>query len=487
MKLHWVGLAALVALAPPAAGARSLGALDFEPCVLTTPGSAASVEAYCTTVQAPEDHDRPDGRRIDLALAWVPARDSAEADPVFMLAGGPGQGARESYPGAAPAFSEVRRKRHILLLDQRGTGGSNPLVCRMGDAMEALDSVDVEAWTDMARDCLAEIGERADPAFYTTTDAIRDLDLVREQIGAETVNLVGISYGTRVAQQYAARFPEHTRSVVIDGIVPNDLVLGSEHAANLETALEQHFDGCRNDAACREALGDPRALLDRVLAQADGDEAPVVRYRDAVTHELHEERLGRGHVVTVVRMYAYAPHTASLLPLVLAEAARGQPEALMAQARMMTRSLDEQINHGMQLSVMCAEDVDEMSVREADADSVLGNLLVEVSQAQCAVWPRGQRPEGFRAPLATPVPALVLSGELDPVTPPRYGEAVVPHLPNGRHLVLAGQGHGTLAIGCMPRLLARFLDTLDAAELDTTCLDGLRATPPFTGFHGWEP
>jgi len=97
------------------------------------------------------------------------------------------------------------------------------------------------------------------------------------------------------------------------------------------------------------------------------------------------------------------------------------------------------------------------------------------------------RPAGFRAPLKGSVPALLLSGEFDPVTPPRYGEAVAKTLPNGRHLVLRGQGHNVIGIGCMPKLMARFIDGADAKGLDAECLAKLPYTPPFTGFYGWEP
>lgn len=489
MRTHLLLLGAALTALPMLAGARSLGDLEFEACTLAPESVPVAIEAFCTTVTVPEDHDAPDGRSIELALAWVPARDSAAADPVFMLAGGPGQSARDSYPGIAQAFADVRRQRHVLLLDQRGTGESNPLVCDM-EAMLEMDlgeEPESEAMRQSAADCLAEIGDRADVRFYSTTDAIRDLDLVRQRIGADQVNLVGISYGTRVAQQFAARFPDHTRAIVIDGVVPNTLVLGADHARNLENALALQFARCTEDAACSDALGDPRAHLDALMALADGDDAPLVSYRDPRTAELHEERLSRGHVAAVVRMFAYSPATAALLPLTLNEAIQGRPEPLMAQARLLVSSLTQQINHGMQLSVMCTEDAAEMAPNEADADSVLGNALVEVSQAQCAVWPTNPRPEGFRDPLAGELPVLLLSGELDPVTPPAYGEEVAATLPNGRHLVLAGQGHNVLGVGCAPKLIARFLDTLDAAELDAECLDGLSAPPPFSGFHGWEP
>ena len=80
-----------------------------------------------------------------------------------------------------------------------------------------------------------------------------------------------------------------------------------------------------------------------------------------------------------------------------------------------------------------------------------------------------------------------MSGEFDPVTPPRYGEQVLRTLPNGRHFVLTGQGHNVMGAGCMPRLMAQFVARADARELDAKCLDQLIRTPVFTGSQGWEP
>ena len=140
----------------------------------------------------------------------------------------------------------------------------------------------------------------------------------------------------------------------------------------------------------------------------------------------------------------------------------------------------------MHLSVSCTEDP-ELAIRDADADTILGNSIVELLQAQCAVWPKGARPADFRKPLSGNVPVLAISGEFDPVTPPRYGDEVVKTLPNGRHLVLPGQGHSVLGAGCMPKLFAQFIETTDARALDASCLERLSAQPPFAGNYGWEP
>jgi pimeloyl-ACP methyl ester carboxylesterase len=172
----------------------------------------------------------------------------------------------------------------------------------------------------------------------------------------------------------------------------------------------------------------------------------------------------------------------------------------MAQSQLLVSQVSDQIMHGMQLSVMCSEDAPGLAADPADKDTVLGTEFVDFSLAQCAVWPKGDVPADFHAPVKSEVPVLLLSGEFDPVTPPRYGDAVLHGWDNasagpseplalakGRHLVLRGQGHNVIGVGCAPKLVARFIDTADAQALDAECLDRLAYAAPFAGFYGWEP
>ena len=481
--------ASIAAPAAPAQ-ARTLGELEFEPCVLTSPGLPRPTEAQCTTVSVPENPAEPEGRSIDLALAWIPVEAEAEADPVFLIAGGPGQSARESYPMVAPAFSDIARSRHILLLDQRGTGGSNPLHCEQDENLDALLTVDdltPEKLTDLARECREELQQKAELRFYTTSEAVFDLDFVRRAIGADQLNLVGVSYGTRVAQQYAKIYPEHTRSIILDGVVPPGLALGQEHAVNLQQALDTHFARCRDTPACADAFGDPRARLDEIGATLRAGELDAVRYRDPTSGEWREEKPTFDHLAGVLRMYAYSPLTASALALVVHQASEGDYTALLAMVRILMRDLSGQMAAGMHNTVICTEDADDLEPSEAGDDTVLGNQFIEHLQAICSVWPRGARPEDFRRPLTGELPVLLVSGEYDPVTPPRYGDEVAASLDNARHLVLTGQGHSVMSVGCMPALAAQFIEQADASALDAACLGRLAAPPPFSGLHGWEP
>jgi pimeloyl-ACP methyl ester carboxylesterase len=484
-------LAAGVLLAAAPAQARTLGEVEFQPCVLTSAGLPRPTEAQCATVTVAENPADPDGRKIDLALAWIPVEGEAEPDPVFMIAGGPGQSAREAFPAVAPAFADINRSRHILLLDQRGTGGSNLLACPMEEAEQeatmGLDDFEPERLREFTRECIDALQEKADLRFYGTREAVLDLEFVRQAVGAEQINLVGVSYGTRVAQQYAKDYPERTRTVILDSVVPPGLPLGSEHARNLEDALETHFQRCRETPACIEALGDPGVRLEELAARLRAGGLEPVRYRDPTSGEWREEVPTYGHLAAILRMYAYSPLTAAVLPVVVHRAHAGDYAGLMAMARMLIRDLGGQMAMGMHNSVMCTEEGGDLEVRAEDAETVLGAQLVEFMVAQCELWPRGERPENFRDPLTGDIPVLLVSGEYDPVTPPRYGDEVAAALDNARHLVLPGQGHSLMATGCMPKLAAQFIESGDPAGLDASCLERLAAPPPFSGMYGWEP
>ena len=472
------------------AGQRLYGRIAFRPCSLTSPFTADSIAAQCARYAVPENPALPKGRQVQLNIAWLPATDESDvaADPVFFLAGGPGQAATEVWPTMDAAFREVRKHRHVVLIDQRGTGKSNPLICRNAQGDSAVmedDNAGMQDAVKFAGDCAAKL--QADPRYYTTTDAVRDLDNVRAALGVAKIDVVGGSYGTRVAQQYAMRYPQHTRAVVIDGVVPNELVLGSEHARNLDVSLALQFEQCRKTPACRQRFGDdPRAQLRELMARLK-DKPVEVEYRDPTTGELKRDKATAGAVAGLTRMFAYAPQAAALLPLVLNEADQGRYAPLMSLTQMIQGQVSEQIMHGMQLSVICAEDADLLKDDPADADTVMGSDLSTVLVAQCKAWPTGERPADFHAPFKSSLPTLLLSGEFDPVTPPRYGEQVLKGLPNGRHLVLRGQGHGSFASGCMPKLMGQFLESADAKQLDAKCLDSLGYVPPFVSFNGWEP
>lgn len=468
----------------------TLGTLAFAPCELDQRNSAATTAAYCAPFSVPENWEVPGGRRIDLRLAIV--RGSAQValrDLVVLLAGGPGQAATEVWPRAASGFAPLLEHHNVLLLDQRGTGGSHSLACAQDPTdFEAatVSEIDLDKVRAQTRACLDEVAKTADPAQYTTSAAVRDLEALRQALGAPAFDLVGVSYGTRVAQQYLRQHADGVRSLVLDSAVPNELVLGSAFATDLDGALKAQFADCTRTPACAKAFGDPYASLYR-LRDALVANPPSVVFRNPRSNAQETKTLDYYSFATVVRMFAYSSETSALLPLAIDRALKGDYAPLLGQADLLTESLSDLSGNGMQLSVICAEDADLLQERPQDARLILGDALIRVLRAQCEVWPRGTRPADFHAPVASDKPVLILSGEFDPVTPPRYAEQIVKGLANGRVLVAKGQGHSVMARGCFPKLVKTFVETLDAHKLDAGCVADFGATPAFIGFNGAAP
>lgn len=480
---RWKGILGLTSLWMSVSLADE-ASLSFEPCSLTAPPLPA-VSAECGTLTVSENPSGGD-RKIDLAVARVPARGrSPQTDPVIFFAGGPGQAALEAYPLVQRALNGVRDTRDIVLMDQRGTGSSNPLDCPI-DEFTMLSSVEDMDWQGFVEGCLDRLD--ADPRYYATRHAVQDVEAFRVALGVEQLNLVGGSYGTRMAMSYAQAHPERVRTMVLFGVVPQDEPLGASHAENLDTALDRLYDRCRDDMACAEKFGDVGAHL-QALRSTLRENTPEVPLTHPITGEPASLQLNDDTIGGIVRLLSYTPEGLSLLPLLIYEAAVEQRYAPLAgQALMVLASLSEQISRGMELSVICSEDLpffgETTAIRE---DSVIGDMVVSALREQCRYWPSEPAPAPFKRPLESDVPSLLISGEFDPVTPPRFGERAAQTLANARHLVVSGQGHNSLAGGCVPDLVVEFIESAEPAGLDVKCLDVLGPTPFFLRFTGPDP
>ncbi len=465
--------------------AQSHAALVFEDCRLATPGTALRANARCARYPVAENPAKPDGKQIQLKVAVIPARGKpVQPDAVAFLAGGPGQSATESWPSIAGAFRSVRRERDILLVDQRGTGESNRLACPWSEELELVDPETLDL-AELTRECLEQLD--GDARFYTTTLAVQDLEAVRQALGYEQLTLVGVSYGTRVALEYLRRYPESVRAVVLDGVVPPELALGSEHARNAQQALGDAFARCVEDNECRERFGNPAESF-AALRQALADGSITIALRHPATGKALEVPFNDLSLAAAIRLLNYQAEGVALIPLLLDDAVATQDfSRLAAQALMTSAALARSLSRGMELSVVCSEDEPFFTTRESDENTYLGRRFTAMIEEQCSVWPKGAVPEDFHAPVHSDKPVLLLSGENDPVTPPRYGEQVAATLSNALHVVVPGQGHNVIPRGCVPRVLAAFIETPDIHALDITCIDDLGPTPFFTTFAGPEP
>src|SRR5215831_21013458 len=249
-------------------------ALVLTPCEIEHPLRLSVLAAECGVLRVPENPRQPDGRQIGLHIARVAAISRRkQPDPLFVLAGGPGAAATAFYASVAPAFERILRERDIVLIDQRGTGGSNALDCP--EPEDLTGEASVAEITARTRVCLTVLAPRADVAYYTTSLAVRDLEQARAALGYERINLYGASYGTRVAQQYLRHFPARTRSVILDGVVPVAQPVGPATAIDAEAALAAILSRCVADAPCHERFGDPAADYHAVRAALRLNKVPI--------------------------------------------------------------------------------------------------------------------------------------------------------------------------------------------------------------------
>ncbi|GIK85298.1 MAG: alpha/beta hydrolase [Betaproteobacteria bacterium] len=447
--------------------------------------------AQCATLDVPEDRGRPGGRTIGLHVAVLRANTlSPKPDPLLILAGGPGQAA-SSLAAFASRLVEVRRTRDIVLVDQRGTGRSAPLDCAAfepgDDADEALD-VDP---LPKARACVAELAARGvDLAHYTTAAWIADLEAVREALGVAKWNLWGGSYGSRVALEYVRRHPGRVRSAILDGVAPPSMRISLDVWRTRERALEAVFAACRDAPACAASRADPAATLEALRASLGpaGREVVVAEPRTGVTQTV---TLTFDALLAGLHPLTYVPELAGLIPAILARAADGDFAPLFATAQLVGSDLAEQVDVALHYAVTCAEDAPRVTAGERAALAALrAGRLARAALDVCDVWPRGDAADGHATPVASDLPILMLSGALDPVTPPAYAEEVGRTLANHRHVVAAGYGHIVSPHACGPRLVAAFVDRAGFDTLPSACIErfaNAKRPPLWTGRLGPAP
>ena len=443
-------------------------------------------EVRCGQVRRPLDPARPAGPQIDVHYVVVPAMARRKLpDPVFLLAGGPGQSAISLAGSVMPLFQRLNNRRDIVFVDQRGTGRSAPLACDDGPEPALADEADpARQFARMAacRDHLAARAPLAAPAdlgFFTTTLAMQDLDAVRTQLGAPRIDLVGASYGTRAALEYQRQFPDRLRRSVLDGVAPPDMVLPVSFSTDGQQAFDALLAACEAEAACTRAHPALRADWKALLAGLPRE----VSTAHPLTGSIERFTLTRDMVLGAVRGTLYAPWIAAALPTALHDAARGRFEGLVGLGGLLGARKGMGLAMGMHFSVVCAEDAPRMAQASDPPGADFGRTLGALYARVCVDWPRGAVPEAFYRLSASATPVLLLSGGLDPITPPRHTDRVARALgAQARSVVVPNAGHGVMGVGCARDLIQRFIDAADdaaALALDTTCLVAVPRPPAF--------
>lgn len=476
--MKWAAGAALAVAV--AAGAIALGG-DEPRQTAEIPGGrpcfveGVSVRASCYEVEVPEDWANPSGRKIRLSVAMLPAAGINEDDSaLFVLAGGPGQAATHYGDIVAGELGRVGATRPIILMDQRGTGGSNGLRCAFGGT--SLAEVQAEASGKELEECRKQwmnVGLQ----HYTTPDVIRDIEAVRRELGFEKLDLWGVSWGTRTALLYMRDYPQHVRTAVLDGVTGPNSPLFLNEARYAQEALDKLLADCASDKNCNSAFPNLRG---RALARLAQQDAQPVQYIGA-DGRLASMPMDPDMLRQVVRSVLYSPEGAARLPYALDRLIAGDGTPLLAIANSTSSMNRETMFHGATFSSLCAEELPRVTpeaAKRAAASSFAGDSFYRAWTEGCAGWPRKPLPAGYAAPVKANIPVLLLSGALDPVTPPASANAVEAHLPRVWHVIAPAAGHNVTTTPCAGRLIAEFIRKADGTGLDASCLTrGKR--PPF--------
>ena len=434
-------------------------------------------DALCGQYEVFEDRAAASGRKLKLNVVVLPAlSDRPAPDPVFYFAGGPGAAA--THYADADFMLQLHRTRDVVMVDQRGTGQSNPLPCNFYGAANNMSAYFIEGATlEHVRACRTELEKIANLKLYTTTIAMADLDDVRAALGYDKINVYGGSYGSTAALAYLQFYPQHARTAALTGVAPLDAKLPLPFGKGIDHALEHVFTTCAADAQCHAAFPDVRKEFAAVVERLDKGPVtfdtlnPYTRQKQTVT-------ISRNMFMEHLRVVLYQPDILPLLPLLIHQMYQQNYAYFALISYQVFRGIDEIIARGMQYSVLCAEDtpfVTEDAIKRDLAGTFYGVGRARIYAQVCAEWPRGDVPVSFNAPLKTDVPVLMLSGELDPVTPPDISTPLLNNLPNGRQIILRNATHNSY--DCGERLVREFIERGTAQELDASCAEQIKRAP----------
>jgi len=445
--------------------------------LLAKPASEESDHCYieglsdrlrCGYIIVNENPNEPNGQKINIHYAVIPAVKNIYPNQAFLaIAGGPGQSAIDNAPLFNNTFARIRETRDILLIDQRGTGRSNILKCPEDKSVSPLlmneGNFDTIAETNK---CLAAID--GDVTQYTSTAALKDFEAVRISLGYDKLHIYGISYGTRMAQLYMREYAEAIATVTLDGVVPMQQSVLAIGLA-IDRAVDLLISECENLSRCQQQFPSLRKAL--ATTEVELMLSPVkAQIFHPMTGQPTEFLLTHDKFLSVIRLALYSPTTRVLLPYAIHQAGEKNYQAVLGLYSLTMEGID--IAMGMHASVVCSEDIHRLSTdlsTELETSYMGRTMFTELSKV-CSVWPSTKVDETFSAPISNNIPTLLLSGELDPATPPDWAILAMADMKNAKHLVAPHAAHGVAMQSCANRLVAQLVDEGSTAELDGDCL-----------------
>ncbi len=476
---------------PPAPTAPVARVPRFEPapCPFDVPGDRLEGrDVRCGYLVVPEQHSVPAGPTIKLAVAIFKARgDTVQPDPIVYLQGGPGGSSQGPILGFQGAYAKaLGQDRDVIYFDQRGTGYSQPnLACpevaQQGIADYAANlTVAEESAHQMAalEHCRYRLASQGvNLAAYHTTENAADLNDLRVALGLRQLNLLGGSYGSRLGLITMRDYPDAVRSAVLQGIYPPPQNHDEQMPRSFDRALTLVFDACAADPACAAAYPDLPGTFSAVVRDLAAHPVTLQVAAGERTYPL----VASGHRFTqVLRALVYQVAGIQQIPSLIYRVHRGDT-APLAPLAAQAIALANSSALGMYYSTECNEETPFNS--RASLAAALRDVRPEIRDAfnwyqdltVCDSWPSGTAPARENAPVVSAVPALLLTGWYDPVTPPAYGESAVATLGQGHHVLFPADAHGVEgnAPACAVSLFAAFIHD-PQAPLDAGCAQALR-------------
>ncbi|HEX8956827.1 MAG TPA: alpha/beta hydrolase, partial [Burkholderiaceae bacterium] len=370
----------------------------------------------------------------------------------FVLAGGPGQAGSDILALLESGMRKLRTTRDIVFIDQRGTGLSGKLDC---DDTGTIDDLDENGQLQLIAKCMQSLNKPF--AQYNTENSARDLEQIRSALGYGRINLWGGSYGTRLAQAYARLFPASARALILDGVAAPDQIIfvwGKDAQASLDATFRQ----CDNDPGCHAAYPNPAQQFNGLLSRVNNGDIKLDFYHPR-TAARTQMQLRPERFLQAVRTVLYSADAANRLPFLIDSADKGNWNPFVAQMYSTSDFSLEGPAVGLMLSVTCAEDIPRITpaiVAEEERNSFLAGREVKFLTRVCQTLGIPAIP--YREADTIDAPVLLLSGALDPVTPPRRAEAAAKRMTHAQHFVVENGGHIVSQFGCAPRLMREFLD-----------------------------